>query len=205
MKKIIVAAAAAAAFATPAFAQEESNFGGFKAGVVLGYDSTKLEIEDEGGSKGGFLYGVTAGYDLQLGRAVLGVEAEVTDSTTRKRAADLLKAGDRAKLSAGRDLYIGARAGVAFNPTLLGYVKAGYTNARVKLNYDGVPATTSFTASDNLDGYRLGAGLEYSPKGNFFGRLEYRYSDYGKFKYQGVNTGVETSRHQVAVTAGYRF
>lgn len=204
MKKILATAAVAALFATPAFAQEKSNFGGIKVGALVGYDSVSVEIDDEDGSKDGVLYGITAGYDADLGSAIVGVEAEVSDSSTKQRAFDLLVLGDSAKLSAGRDLYIGARAGFVVNPTLMVYAKAGYTNARAKLSYDDGDGF-GFSGSDELDGYRLGAGLEYAHQSGYFARLEYRYSDYGNYKYDGFDTGISASRHQVAVTGGFRF
>ena len=60
-------------------------------------------------------------------------------------------------------------------------------------------AGTSFKASDNLDGYRIGAGAEYG-FGRYGARLEYRYSDYGNYKYNGVDTGISAKRHQVVVS-----
>ena len=73
-------------------------------------------------------------------------------------------------------------------PQIMIYGKAGYTNARATVSYT-FGATTG-TVSDNLDGYRLGAGVQYT-QGHMFGRLEYRYSDYGDFRFEGVSTGID--------------
>jgi outer membrane immunogenic protein len=60
------------------------------------------------------------------------------------------------------------------------------------------------SASDNMSGYRLGAGVEAS-YGKAFGRIEYRYSDYGRLKFQDIATDIDVRRHQVVVGIGYRF
>jgi opacity protein-like surface antigen len=36
-------------------------------------------------------------------------------------------------------------------------------------------------------------------------RGEYRYSDYGNYHYNGVDTGLKTRRHQVVVTLVGKF
>ena len=200
MKKFVIAAAALSAISAPAFAQEASNFGGAKIGAVVGYDKVRLEVEDEGGSKDGLLYGLTAGYDFDLGTAVIGVEAEIADSTTKERQSDLLVLGDEASISASRDLYIGARVGFPVSQNVLLYAKGGYTNAKVKAVYDD--GVDRLSGSDELDGWRIGAGAEYV-MASTFARIEYRYSEYDANNDFGV--AIEPSRHQVAVVGGFRF
>lgn len=202
MKNVLIAAAAIAAVSAPAYAQEASNFEGAKIGAVIGYDKVRLEVDDESGSKDGLLYGVTAGYDFDLGSVVVGIEGEFADATTKETVGDLAVDGFEASLRAERDLYVGARLGFKASDTILIYAKGGYTNAKFKLTAtDGVD---TLRASDELDGYRIGAGVEYT-NGQAFGRLEYRYSDYGRYKVDGVDTGIDASRHQVAVVGGWRF
>lgn len=201
MKKFLFAVTALTAMAAPAYAQEEASpFAGAKIGAVVGYDKVRLEVEDEGGSKDGFLYGVTAGYDFDLGTAIVGIEGEFTDSTTKERETDILVAGDEASLRAARDLYIGARVGFPVNPVVMIYAKAGYTNAKVKAAYDD--GVDSFRGSDELDGWRIGGGAEFV-SGKSFARIEYRYSEYDANTDFGV--AIEPSRHQVAVIGGFRF
>lgn len=203
MKKTIIAATVATvAVATQAHAQEASNFGGAKIGAVVGYDKVRLKLDGESGSKDGVLYGVTAGYDFDLGSAVVGIEAEATDASTKESVTDVISIGDEARLSAGRDLYVGARIGVPVSNRILVYAKVGYTNARFKASYDD--GVDTLTGSDNLDGYRAGAGVEMST-GQGFVRAEYRYSDYGKYSYAGIDTGIKAARHQVAISGGIRF
>ena len=61
-----------------------------------------------------------------------------------------------------------------------------------------------------LDGYRVGAGVEQSIGTNTYAKLEYRYSNYSSadFRFDGNTTDsfdVDTDRHQVLVGVGMRF
>lgn len=202
MKKTI-SAIALTLIASPALAQEENTATGFKAGVIVGYDSTNLSYYDLDESKGGFLYGATLGYDYDAGPVVVGIEGEITGATTKQSYDNLVLADDRWKLSAGRDLYVGARLGVNVTPTVLLYAKGGYTNARADLTirYDG----EKYSEHDNLDGFRVGAGAEVAVTPATFARIEYRYSDYGNYRYGDVESEIGLSRHQVALVSGFRF
>lgn len=157
MKTVIFAATAAAsiALAAPAFAQD-SNFSGFHAEALAGYDAVKTNSNGLG-TPDGLLYGLGLGYDLQAGGVVFGVEGEIADSTASRGAVD-----------AARDLYAGARVGVPVGPQMLAYAKAGYANGRVN--------TPTFRR--NGDGFRVGGGLEYKLGGNLFLKAEYRYTNY---------------------------
>lgn len=207
MKRLILTALATCLGSVPVYAQDDVSLGGAKVGVVAGYDSVELTADGESGSKSGVVYGIIAGYDFDLGKAVVGVEAELADSTVKETVTDILEVGDEASISASRDVYVGARVGFAVGSNILLYAKGGYSNVRIKARYaDG---TDSFSASDTLDGYRLGAGAELVGINNF-ARIEYRYSDYGKYRFfsdstGGLDTGISASRHQVVATGGFRF
>lgn len=183
----------AGAAASPALAQEAAPFQGARVEGVIGYD--RVGIEGDGAN--GVTYGAGVGYDIQRGRGVFGIEAEVTDSTSDECIGGFLVAGDTLCASAGRDLYVGARAGAAVAPNLLLYAKAGYTNGRVRLDYeDGTAGTAAdFRIGENLDGVRVGAGAEYAVGPNSYLKAEYRYSNYE----QGFD------RHQVVGGFGFRF
>ncbi len=183
----------AGAAASPALAQDAAPFQGARVEGLIGYD--RVGIDGDGAD--GVTYGVGVGYDIQRGRGVFGIEAEVTDSTSDECIGGFLVAGDTLCAAAGRDLYIGARAGAAVAPNLLLYAKAGYTNGRVRLDYDDGTAATAadFSIGENLDGVRVGAGAEYAIGPNSFLKAEYRYSNYE----QGFD------RHQVVGGFGFRF
>ena len=176
MKKYVLAAALAAGLAAPAMAQDDAAFTGFRVEALVGYDNVNVS-----GFKNpdGLLYGVGAGYDFALGGTVLGIEAEAADSTAK------LDLGGGVDLKAGRDLYVGGRAGVIVGSGLL-YAKAGYTNARVKV--------TGFGGA-NGDGIRGGVGYEFILSGKMYAKVEYRYSNYE----------ADLSRNQAVAGFGVRF
>ena len=203
MKNCLAAAAAFLVISTPAYAQEDSNFGGVKIGAVVGYDSVRTALQGDSGSTGGVVYGATAGYDFDLGTAVVGIEGEISASTAKDTFADINVLGDELAVSVGRDLYVGARAGIPVSKIVLIYAKAGYANARTNLRYDD-GAGNVFRYGSNRGGFRIGAGAEVA-SGNSFARLEYRYSNYGDNGLAWGIKGVSLSRHQVAVTGGFRF
>ncbi|MBS0503961.1 MAG: porin family protein [Proteobacteria bacterium] len=192
MKKFILAALAATAMATPALAQDAAPFTGFRLEGLVGYD----HVKGNGGGRDGVAYGIGAGYDFQLGGAVLGIEGEAMDSSAKGCDTNFVTATDRICANAKRDLYAGARIGAAVTPNTLLYAKAGYTNARFGVTYtDSATPTANFSARDNLDGIRVGAGVEQKFGQNLYAKAEYRYSNYE----QGI------SRHQVVGGIGFRF
>ncbi len=222
MKKTIaiLTAGTAIAVAAPAFAQDtgEATFTGPRVEAILGYDIMKAgsSVDDDVNvdndqSIDGLLYGFGIGYDFDLGGAVVGVEGELSDSTAKTKYDN----GDFEGFGFGnvkvnRDLYIGARAGAKVGPSTLLYVKGGYTNAKLDiLSSDG---TTEYKEDFDLDGWRAGAGVEQAWNGNLFTKLEYRYSNYQKAEvdFEGSlpdsdRFNVDTDRHQVVASVGWRF
>jgi outer membrane immunogenic protein len=184
MFKYCLAAAVAAGVASPVFAQDAEppapkpvEFTGFKVEGLAGYDEE-------------FVYGIGAGYDRQFGRIVLGAEAELSDSTEKDCLTNAFAPGDRFCSSLRRNIYAGGRIGFTLAPRTLLYGKIGYTNQRVATEYKaGTPASiSSFDIAGNLDGIRLGGGLEQKLGRNAYVKGEYRYSDYenGDFRHDGV-------------------
>lgn len=182
MNKFIALAAvsAAALAATPASAVPS----GPRVEALVGYDQARVDLGANDFKDEGVLYGIGAGYDFGLSNgAALGVDVEATDSTTRESNAG-------GTLNAKRDLYAGGRVSLPIDANNSNvYLKAGYTNARFRVSNGLV------SASDNLDGYRLGAGAQFSLNGKAYIGGEYRYSNYEN----------DVSRHQLAATIGTRF
>lgn len=192
MKKFITTAfvASAAFSATPAFAEIQS---GARAEALIGYDNVSVDLSDlgfEDGDKGGFAYGVGLGYDFAVSeKAAIGIDVEYSDSSTK---VEVEVAPEFARVSTGRDLYVGARATFAVSDSVNLYAKAGYTNARIKAFYDD--GIDTFSESANGDGIRGGVGAQFSV-GQAYLLAEYRYSNYeGGF-----------SRNQGMVGIGVRF
>lgn len=189
MRKMTVLLAAVAALAsTSAFA----GVTGPRVEAIVGWDNVRVDIDDFGdGSRSGLVYGLGLGYDFGVGANVsVGLDAEITDSTADLKMTD---GADRARVAAGRDLYVGGRITTAVSDKLNLYAKAGYTNARIKASATVNGVTVKDAA--NGDGIRGGLGLQYLVGTNAYMGAEYRYSNYeGDF-----------SRHQVVATIGYRF
>jgi outer membrane immunogenic protein len=185
-------ATTAIAAAAPAAAQESAAFTGPHVEAIVGGD----RVQGGNDHDDGLLYGVAGGWDFALGNAMrAGIEVEATDSTQKDCFAGSIRAGDRLCARAGRDLYVGGRIGAVVGSSTLLYAKAGYSNAQFRVRYDSGLPTGSYRASDELDGVRLGAGVEHMLGRNAFVKAEYRYSNY--------EAGGE--RHQLLGGVGYRF
>lgn len=186
MRKFILAALLAGTVATPALAQDAAPFTGLRVEGLIGYEAT--DVEDE--NTDGIAYGVGVGYDVQSGSGVFGIEAEATESSVDECVRGVVLATDTLCAKVGRDLYVGGRAGALIGVNTLLYAKAGYTNNRVKAEYqDGTAGTAlDLTEKDDLDGIRVGGGVEIGVGTNAFVKGEYRYSNYeqGYDKHQGL-------------------
>ena len=141
---------------------------------------------------------------------MLGIEAELSDSTgkTRTDTSDPNFFG-YGEVKTGRDIYVGARLGFEASPGTLIYAKGGYTNAR--LNVLASDGETELRENFQLDGWRLGAGVEKSIGRNTYAKLEYRYSNYTDADFEYTNGtvsdtfSVDTDRHQIVAGVGVRF
>lgn len=184
MKKIVTLCASAfalAAITTPAAAAAPA---GGRVEAVVGYDNVSIDL---GGGvdadASGVLYGIGVGYDFAVGEKVgLGIDLEATDATS-----DFEAGTDR--VAAGRDLYAGVRLTTALSEKTNLYFKAGYTNARIKVE------TAGLTDSANGDGIRGAAGLQFMVGKSMYIGGEYRYSNYE----------ADLTRHQGVATLGFRF
>ncbi|HEX8193904.1 MAG TPA: outer membrane beta-barrel protein [Allosphingosinicella sp.] len=186
MKKFLFVAAsvAAVAVATPAAAQPRVEIHG-------GWDhSSNGDVGEDG-----ILYGVGVGYDVRVGRnAFVGVDLSADFSTADACENNVIVAGDRTCVDTGRDLAAGVRAGVNVSENTAIYALAGYTNARFRVAYT-TPANVTTRVSENLDGFRIGAGVQQRLGGNLYAKAEYRYSNY-----EGG-----TDRHNVLLGVGITF
>ena len=205
MRKFLLATAAASfgmVIAAPAFAQDgppvAGPFTGFRAEALAGYDTIR-DGENDSEGRDGVVYGGAIGYDFDAGGLVIGAEGEITGSTIKARANNLIAAGDNFRLKTGRDLYAGGRIGYAVSPQTLLYAKAGYTNARLEGRY--TRGNTVVIDKADLDGFRVGAGAEYQMASGAYIKAEYRYSNYGNF--EGYD--IDLDRHQVVAGVGFRF
>jgi outer membrane immunogenic protein len=228
MNKFLIAALMAGATASPALAQpagEASPFTGLRVEGLVGYDSLRsgdnnddgVDTNDDNGDESvdGVAFGVGAGYDFDLGGIVAGVEGEFTESTGEQDSNETIDGvAFSSGIETGRDLYIGGRIGFRAGPSTLVYGKAGYTNTSIEANIEG--DGDRFEFDTNVDGYRLGAGIEQLFGPRAYGKVEYRYSNYNNldfsddfdlddFDAEDFDTDIDLDRHQVVVGVGLRF
>lgn len=203
---------------TPAAAQERAPFTGPRVEALAGYDVLRSGEAEDGIETGenegdesidGVGYGIGVGYDIAAGRAVFGIEGEVSGSTAEQEMGETVDGTEYlGRIATGRDLYVGGRVGFAVAPRTLAYVKAGYTNLAVESTVTS--GTTNVDFDTNVDGYRLGAGVEQQLGGNTFVKAEYRYSNYGNLSFNDARLGandvdIDLDRHQVMAGVGIRF
>ena len=227
MKKILLGAAALAAFAGPAFAADMPartytkappytapalvyNWTGFYIGGHVGgafTDGTNLL-----GSDARFLGGVQGGFDYQFApNWVMGVEAQYSWLTGGSNNGVLFPAGTLVTGNSDQLGSVTGRLGYTWGPALL-YAKGGYgwrdsNNLGVAVN--GVPVAFT-TDGSRKDGYTVGAGLEYMFAPNWSAKAEYQYYNFGNTTFTTgpsplVGTRFRDDEHTVKVGINYRF
>jgi outer membrane immunogenic protein len=158
-------------------------------------DSTFRPVE-------GGVYGFGLGYDQPLGKQVfLGLEGNADFSTGSRCQVNPLVAFVapgifESCLRAGRDLSANARLGVNLGSgrTRL-YALAGYSNVRLTSSFQMNRGPRTGLNSQTRDGIRVGVGVEHGFDERFYGKIEYRYSDYGN----------RINRNQALAGVGIRF
>lgn len=220
MKKFLAALAAGTMLsATPAIAQDaRATFTGPRVEAIVGWDTSRSgsSVDDEttrdlDQSVNGLLYGGGIGFDFAADdNFVVGVEAEMTDSTAKSDTDTIPNTFNLGRVETGRDIYVGGRAGFIVGQNMLIYAKGGYTNARY--NLAGTDGTVNLNQRIDTDGWRVGAGVEMAVSTNAFAKIEYRYSKYGEaeFDFNGETPDssrfrIDTDRHQVVASVGVRF
>jgi outer membrane immunogenic protein len=188
VKKFLIAIAPIAlaiGAAAPAHAE------GFRAEIHTGWDNVDADNQGESG----LVYGIGAGYDWALSEKVeLGVDLSADLSSTDECETGVIVANDQACVDAKRDLAAALRLGYKVSPRGTVYALAGYTNARFRFDYT-TPANVTTRVTENLDGFRLGAGYQHGFGEKAYGKVEYRYSNYEN----------DVSRHQVLFGVGMKF
>lgn len=214
IKHLVVPVIAAFAVA-PAYAQDA---GGARVELNAGYDHTSGKISytdsavptdnfSDDASTSGATFGGTAGYDLGLSnKAFVGIEGSI-DFADNKRCEEIF-GDDAACFSVKRNYALGARVGTYVGEIARIYVGAAYANGKARISYtDELDATNNFSSSASRGGVRFSGGLEAQVSGNFYTKIEYRYTNYKDHK---VSDGTETlslgfDRHQALAGFGFRF
>lgn len=220
MFKYAAAALVAGTILAPAAAsaQDAAPFTGFRVEALAGYDNFRSGEADDGDNTSedegdesidSIAYGIGVGYDFSVGSVSAGIEAEYVDTAAEQDFAETIDGTELlGEIGIGRDLYIGGRLGFTVTPRTLVYAKAGYTNTSIESTFSGVGDSLDFDT--NVDGYRLGAGVEQMLGTNAFIKAEYRYSNYSDLQFDDElfadeDLDIDIDRHQVLAGVGFRF
>jgi outer membrane immunogenic protein len=199
--KIVIAALTSFAgfIAVPA---QADNFDGPYVGVQAGWNRAEVADQtidakpiDAEVSRDSLVIGGYAGYNYKINdRFVIGAEAGFSGAVDDEVRAQ--SAGNSVTIDPRYSFDLTARAGYLVNDKTLAYVRGGYANSRVRttLVSDGGTAR----ASDNLDGWLVGGGVERTLIDKINARLEYRYTDFS-------NNGGQYDQHQALVGISYNF
>ena len=157
----------------PAAPMEEpplNTWAGPYAGVSLGYGfsgTTEARLQPASIDTDGFLLGGFAGYNYQDGNIVAGVEADIGYSWVE---------GDNAgaELGVGRRRLASRPSGLCRSPPTSCSMRRPVARPRTwKSRVGGV------SDSNTMLGWTAGAGADVKVTEQVFGRVEYRYTDFG--------------------------
>ncbi|MCJ8517326.1 outer membrane immunogenic protein [Pseudorhizobium tarimense] len=211
MKRILVLAAGVAMFASSSALAADAveyvpeapvavempaafSWSGPYIGVHGGYGWGDGDVAGLGdGSFDGGRFGGFVGYNWQMSNGfVAGLEGDVNyDWNDDEIAAGI---DGETGFSGG----IRGRVGYAMDRTLI-YAAGGWTATNFEVNGGGA----AVDGDDTLHGWTLGAGVDHAFTDNMFGRLEYRYNDYGSGDIGGAD--VDFDQHVVQVGIGVKF
>jgi len=163
-------------FAPPIPMNDIGPWSGFYLGATAGYGFGQGRADGDNGrvpfDQSGALGTVFAGYNWQMGRAVLGVEADIGTGNLKSSTSGTFNVLNTELNSMGS---FRGRAGLLVTPALLLYGTAGIGWASYDIGLTGFPSETK-----TFTGLQVGAGLEYMISRNMTLRTEYIYSDYGR-------------------------
>jgi len=230
MKKILIGAAALAAFVGPAFAADMPArpytkapaytapaviynwtgfyIGGHAGGAFAGNNSLQ-------GSDARFLGGVQAGFDYQFApNWVIGAEAQYSwlGGGNNNNTGVLFPGGTLVTGNIADQIgSVTGRLGYTWGPALL-YAKGGYAwrdGNNIAAAVAGVPAPFT-TTGNSKNGYTVGAGLEYMFAPNWSAKAEYQYYNFGNTTFATgpadiVGARFRNDEHTAKVGINYRF
>lgn len=159
--------------------------------------------------------GVHVGFNMQMGMAVAGVEADVEAIGLKGGFSDPpnMAVGNPGGVGTVRSNWQGslrARFGFAFD-RFLAYGTAGLAFSNFRYDYYNPTTNLSEGTSVARTGWTAGLGVEYAFTSHLSGRLEYRYSNFGKFSYVATSaflglTGTQNPyAHALRAAISYRF
>ncbi len=138
----------------------------------------------------GFLIGGFVGYNYQVGNIVAGAEADLGYSWEHGS-----NAGQTS--DSGVEGSLRARLGYVVSPAVLLYVTAGGAAKDLEVSNGAT------SESNTMIGWTAGGGADVMVTDNVFGRVEYRYTDFGSDTFNG--TKVSDKDNRILVGLGVKF
>jgi outer membrane immunogenic protein len=181
-----IPAAPAAVEMAPAF-----SWSGPYVGVHTGYGWGEADVDGFGdGDFDGWRLGGFVGYNWQFSSGfVAGIEGDVNYDWNDEDFAGV--SGE-----SGFSGSVRGRVGYALDRTLI-FAAGGWTATNIEADGPG------FDDDDTLHGWTIGAGVDHAFTDNMFGRIEYRYNDYGSGSLGGAD--VDFDQHVIQVGLGVKF
>lgn len=213
------ALAATMAFAQPAAAQDAPQpypemrerlprdpLQGLRIEATVGYDRLEASyIEDDTkffDGYDGIGFAGEIGYDAAVGeRVLLGGYAGIGQSTQKQ--CDEVFGNDELCQKPGLALYAGARVGLRVGAVSQVYLRGGYSQAKLKLDYDAPGTFADFSDDENYRGYHIGVGGEYGLGGGAYLKGDVTVTEYSTN--DKLYDGVSFQRRQAVVGLGFRF
>lgn len=191
--------------------------------------SASLDLPELGGN--GMLGSVRAGYDHQInenfvvGASLDALFSDVTNDTNVNLSGDFIGGVAAETLNLDYELSpseiytIAVRAGYLGNDTTMLYGLVGYSRGTFEgdlngsFSIDGSSESGSTSYNFDLNGMTVGFGMETMLSGNLSLGIEYRYTDFDRYRfYEGpliggdnVEVGFDTSVQSVQGLLSYRF
>ncbi|TPI12039.1 porin family protein [Mesorhizobium sp. B4-1-3] len=171
-----------------------ASWAGPYAGISLGYGfGGHADARDVGVNvkTKGFIGGVFGGYNWQQENFVYGAEADLGYNGVK---------GDSAGINAkgGLEGSLRARLGYAVTPEILLYGTGGLAAKDQKIS------TPIGSDSKGMWGWTAGVGTDIKITDNVFGRVEYRYTDYGRKDFDNIGS-VKSKDNRVTFGVGMKF
>lgn len=192
-------------FAPPYYEQrsEFERWTGLYVGGTLGYafgdarargDIGNFPFEQEGA-----VGTIFAGYNWQIGRTVLGVEADIG---TGGFGAEKVTPFGTLQTEVNAIGSFRARAGLLLSPALLVYGTAGLAWANMDIGFAGLTHQ-----SETFFGWQIGTGAELMVSRNVTLRLEYLFTDLEKsgVVHSGQTNGYDMEFHTVRAGVSFKF
>jgi outer membrane immunogenic protein len=171
-----------------------ASWAGPYAGINLGYGFSGHAKADAVGvdvGTNGFVGSVFGGYQWQQENFVYGGELELGYNGVK---------GDEGGVDAkgGFEGSLRARLGYAVTPEILLYGTAGGALKNQKVEAAG------FSDTNTQVGWTAGVGTDIKITDNVFGRVEYRYTDFGSKTFDGIGK-VKSTDNRVTFGVGMKF